>query len=110
MNFDDKLDQAARQLATEIAPERDLWPGIAERIGAGHRAPTSRGSWRSLLVAAASPAHEMRPALLEVTEEPGGVVQMVWKVPTRGNRRLARTPRSSGRFATLSDPWWASAI
>ena len=26
--FDDKLDRAARQLATEIAPERDLWPDI----------------------------------------------------------------------------------
>ena len=32
MNFDDKLDQAARQLATEIAPERDLWPGIEQAI------------------------------------------------------------------------------
>lgn len=29
---DDKLMQAASQLATEIAPERDLWPGIAEAI------------------------------------------------------------------------------
>lgn len=30
--FDDKLDRAARHLATEISPERDLWPGIAEAI------------------------------------------------------------------------------
>lgn len=30
--FDNKLDRAARQLATEISPERDLWPGIAEAI------------------------------------------------------------------------------
>jgi len=30
--FDNKLDLAARQLATEISPERDLWPGIAEAI------------------------------------------------------------------------------
>ncbi len=30
--FDDKLDRTARQLATEIAPQRDLWPGIAEAI------------------------------------------------------------------------------
>ena len=29
---DDKLTRAARQLATEISPERDLWPGIAEAI------------------------------------------------------------------------------
>ena len=30
--FDDKLDHAARQLATEVAPERDLWPGIEQAI------------------------------------------------------------------------------
>ena len=29
---DDKLMQAAGKLATEISPERDLWPGIAEAI------------------------------------------------------------------------------
>jgi hypothetical protein len=41
MNFDDKLDQAARQLATEIAPERDLWPGIEQAI----RTPRPRMPW-----------------------------------------------------------------
>jgi hypothetical protein len=30
--YDNKLDRAARQLATDISPERDLWPGIAEAI------------------------------------------------------------------------------
>lgn len=29
---DDRLIAAARELATDIAPERDLWPGIAESI------------------------------------------------------------------------------
>ena len=29
---DDKMTTAARQLATEIAPSRDLWPGIEEAI------------------------------------------------------------------------------
>ena len=29
---DDKLAAAAKRLATEISPERDLWPGIAEAI------------------------------------------------------------------------------
>jgi hypothetical protein len=29
---DDKLMKAAGQLSTEISPERDLWPGIAEAI------------------------------------------------------------------------------
>ena len=35
--FDDKLDRAARQLATEISPERDLWPDIATAITAPRR-------------------------------------------------------------------------
>jgi len=30
--FDDRLDRAASQLAREIRPERDLWPGIAREI------------------------------------------------------------------------------
>ena len=29
---DDKLMMAARGLATEVAPERDLWPGVEEAI------------------------------------------------------------------------------
>lgn len=41
MNFDEKLDQAARQLATELAPERDLWPGIEQAI----RTPRRRTPW-----------------------------------------------------------------
>ena len=31
---DDKMTMAASQLATEIAPSRDLWPGIEEAINA----------------------------------------------------------------------------
>ncbi|MGI9237319.1 MAG: hypothetical protein ACR2QZ_07975 [Woeseiaceae bacterium] len=34
---DDKLTQAAARLATEISPERDLWPDIAEAIQAPRR-------------------------------------------------------------------------
>lgn len=41
MTFDDRLDQAARQLAKEIAPERDLWPGIEQAI----RTPRRRTPW-----------------------------------------------------------------
>ena len=48
---DDKLMQAAGQLATEISPERDLWPGIAEAI----RAPARR-RWSPLLAQAAGVA------------------------------------------------------
>ena len=47
--FDDKLDLAARQLATEISPERDLWPGIAEAI---ERPQRSR--WMPVLAQAAA--------------------------------------------------------
>lgn len=36
-SFDDKLDRAARELRQEIAPERDLWPGIEEAIAAPRR-------------------------------------------------------------------------
>ena len=39
--FDEKLDYAARQLAKEMAPERDLWPGIEQaiRVPARRRTP-----------------------------------------------------------------------
>jgi hypothetical protein len=46
----------------------------------------------SLLVAPVASAHEIRPALLDITETPQGVFQVVWKVPTRGDRALALTP------------------
>jgi hypothetical protein len=35
--FDEKLMQAAAQLDTEISPQRDLWPGIAQGIEAPQR-------------------------------------------------------------------------
>ncbi len=56
MNFDDKLDQAATRLATEVTPERDLWPGIEQAI----RTPRRQTPWLAqaaavvLLVAASS--------------------------------------------------------
>lgn len=46
-----KLTMAARGLATEIAPERDLWPGIAEAITT---APQKRSRWTPLLAQAAA--------------------------------------------------------
>lgn len=49
----DKLTMAARGLATEIAPERDLWPGIAEAITeVPHKRQRSR--WTPLLAQAAA--------------------------------------------------------
>ncbi len=38
------------------------------------------------------PADEFRPALLEVTEQEGGWVEVNWKVPTLGEQVLAITP------------------
>jgi len=47
--FDDKLDRAARQLATGIAPERDLWPDIATAI-----AEPRRSRWTPMFAQAAA--------------------------------------------------------
>jgi len=46
---DDKLMGAAAQLSTEISPERDLWPGIAEAIAE----PAPR-RWTPMLAQAAA--------------------------------------------------------
>lgn len=47
--FDDKLDLTARQLVTQISPERDLWPGIAEAIE-----KPQRSRWMPVLAQAAA--------------------------------------------------------
>lgn len=46
---DDKLAAAARRLPTEISPERDLWPGIADAVSAPRRA-----RWTPMLAQAAA--------------------------------------------------------
>lgn len=48
-SFDDKLQEAARALETEVAPERDLWPGIEKAI-----AKPSRGRWNKVFAQAAA--------------------------------------------------------
>ncbi len=57
-----------------------------------------------LLAAAAGKAHEIRPALLDVTEAPGGTLQVTWKVPTRGGRALALEPAFPGSWVPLGPP------
>ena len=37
-------------------------------------------------------ADEIRPALLDIKEQASGLVRVAWKIPTRGNQRLAITP------------------
>ena len=46
---DDKLDKAAKELRTDISPDRDLWPGIAEAI----EGPAPR-RWTPMLAQAAA--------------------------------------------------------
>jgi len=46
---EDKLETAARRLATDISPDRDLWPGIAETI-----ASPRRPRWTPMLAQAAA--------------------------------------------------------
>jgi len=56
MNNDDKLQKSVDRLARDIAPGRDLWPGIAARIQNRNRAraPWAYGLAASLLVAVAA--------------------------------------------------------
>ncbi|ACP21962.1 conserved hypothetical protein (plasmid) [Sinorhizobium fredii NGR234] len=49
-----------------------------------------------LLVAAAAFAHEVRPAYLELREQAPGEFAVMWKVPMRGEMRLALRPVFSG--------------
>ena len=58
-------------------------------------APTALFALLLLAGLAAPPvasAHEIRPALLDITETSEGVFEVVWKVPTRGGRVLALEP------------------
>lgn len=47
--LDDKLGRAARQLATQVSPERDLWPEIATAINTPRRS-----RWTPMLAQAAA--------------------------------------------------------
>jgi len=58
----------------------------------------------SFLASPAALAHEIRPALLDISEEPGGVIQVTWKVPTRGDRALALAPVFPADWQPLGPP------
>ena len=51
-NFDDELMAAAAELATEVKPERDLWPGIEQAIVQPAR--PERTVWNSVWAQAAA--------------------------------------------------------
>ena len=61
-----------------------------------------------LLVVALTPApikaDEIRPALLDITEREGGWVDVVWKVPMKGDRSLALQPVLPGFFESAAPP------
>ncbi len=46
-----------------------------------------------LSMAGAASAHEIRPALLQIKETQQGWFEVTWKVPMRGTRQLAMTPK-----------------
>jgi hydrogenase/urease accessory protein HupE len=54
-----------------------------------------------VLLAVTVDAHELRPAYLEVREEDPGEFGVLWKVPARGEMRLALSPEFSGRSELL---------
>ena len=49
-------------------------------------------------------AHEIRPALLEITEKTEGRFHVLWKVPVRGNTALSITPRFPANMTLLGQP------
>jgi len=53
---------------------------------------------------AAVSADEIRPALLELAEREGGWVDVIWKVPMRGDRTLALSPVLPEFFASAAPP------
>ena len=57
-----------------------------------------------LIPAVAPQAHEIRPALLDITEREPGWFEVTWKVPTRGGRGLALNPVLPDSLAPLGPP------
>jgi len=53
--FDDDLTARARRLATDVQPDRDLWPGIEAALHDAGQAPArSRWNWQVMLAQAAA--------------------------------------------------------
>ena len=49
-------------------------------------------------------ADEIRPALLDIKEQSTGLFAVTWKVPTRGDRALAITPRLPASLELVGSP------
>jgi hypothetical protein len=82
---DDKMTMAASQLATEMTPSRDLWPGIEEAIKAP-RVPRQT-TWYAqaaavFLLVGASSMVTYAVVKYDAANTPQAVVQVVQVVPT----------------------------
>jgi len=62
------------------------------------------GGVASLSVAGASLAHEVRPALLQITEQSSGAYEVVWKQPVVGDMAIRLVPRLSSGALTKTPP------
>jgi hypothetical protein len=75
---DDGVMAAARRLPAEVAPERDLWPGIRDRIestpGAVPAGDAKQGSWSLRFAAAAALVAATALVTLTVVQRPGPAV------------------------------------
>ncbi|MHC4374589.1 MAG: hypothetical protein ACYSTO_10530, partial [Planctomycetota bacterium] len=49
-------------------------------------------------------ADEIRPALLEITEQPGGNFEVIWKVPMRGDLVLGLRPVLPEGWTAVGSP------
>jgi len=61
-----------------------------------------RLAWVGLLATTAAAAHEIRPAYLELREQPPGEFAVLWKTPMRGEMRLALEPEFSGDVKAMT--------
>jgi hydrogenase/urease accessory protein HupE len=78
-----------------------MCPGRARRGRAALLAGLA-GACSVLLFAVTVDAHELRPAYLELREERPSEFGVLWKVPARGEMRLALCPEFSGRSELLA--------
>lgn len=64
-----------------------------------------RAAWLGFAIAivcAAAPAHELRPAYLDLQETSPGEFAVLWKTPMRGEMQLSLAPEFSGESTVVS--------
>ena len=103
---DDRLAIAARRLRTEISPERDLWPGIADAISAPRRR-----RWKAILAQAAAivllVGASSGVTYLAMKEQPQPVMQvtpeLLFEQASFGNRYSLGPGFQDARNALVAD-------